>query len=313
MTGNGNLAGRNAFSARRSITIESLPPEKSSTGRSRSAATSRMMWIASDSSSSRCESVRFRFAESLVGALASVMRFRFLPARSAQPKDMQAALGAVAVGPAALATGARQRGVRVADRGVAAIVQRVVGQAPLADVRPAVVVAPVGERIRLPELVRGVPAELRRVRPRRRLVAADAGDPGVEAAERTNERLDLGDREVEVGLGLPELLPVRRGELLGARAFEHLDLRVVALLDLAPELVRLREEVVRVDREDARLRLDAEQQVEQHALFLLEGAGERDLAGELLDAVADDVLGAHRLDGGRIRKRERACRCRRTH
>ena len=58
MTGNGNFAGRNAFSANRSITIESLPPEKSSTGRSRSAATSRMMWIASDSSSSRCESVR---------------------------------------------------------------------------------------------------------------------------------------------------------------------------------------------------------------------------------------------------------------
>ena len=49
--------GRNAFSASRSSTIESLPPEKSSTGRSRSAATSRMMWIASASSSSRCESV----------------------------------------------------------------------------------------------------------------------------------------------------------------------------------------------------------------------------------------------------------------
>ena len=49
---------------------------------------------------------------------------------------------------------------------------------------------------------------------------------------------------------------MRRGELLGARPVEDLDLRVVALLDLAPELVRLREEVVRVDREDARLRLD---------------------------------------------------------
>ena len=34
MTGNGNLPGRNAFSASRSSTIESLPPEKSSTGRS---------------------------------------------------------------------------------------------------------------------------------------------------------------------------------------------------------------------------------------------------------------------------------------
>ena len=58
MTGNGNLPGRNAFSASRSRTIESLPPEKSSTGRSSSAATSRKMWIASASRSSRCVSVR---------------------------------------------------------------------------------------------------------------------------------------------------------------------------------------------------------------------------------------------------------------
>ena len=108
--------------------------------------------------------------------------------------------------------------MRVADRRVAAVVQRVVGQPALADVRPAVVVAPVGERVRLPQLVRRVPAELRRVRARRRLVAADAGDPGVEAAERPDERLDLGDREVEVGLALPELLAVLRGELLGGSA-----------------------------------------------------------------------------------------------
>ena len=57
MIGNGNLPGRNAFSASRSRTIESLPPEKSSTGRSSSAATSRKMWTASDSSSSRCVTV----------------------------------------------------------------------------------------------------------------------------------------------------------------------------------------------------------------------------------------------------------------
>lgn len=35
------------------MTIESLPPENSSTGRSNSAATSRMMWIASASSERR--------------------------------------------------------------------------------------------------------------------------------------------------------------------------------------------------------------------------------------------------------------------
>ena len=208
---------------------------------------------------------------------------------------MQAALGPVAVGPAALAAGAWNRRVGVADRCVAAVVQRVVGEPALPDVRPAVVVAPVDERARLPQLVRGVPAELRRVRTCRRLVAANAGDPAVEVSERADERLDLGDREVQVGLALPELLAVRRLELLGARALEHLDLRVVPLLDLAPELVRLREEVVGVDREDPRLRLDAEEQVEQHALLLLEGAGEREALAEALDQLADQLLGRELL------------------
>ena len=53
MIGNGKRAGRKAFSARRSSTMESLPPEKSSTGRSNSAATSRMMKTDSASRASR--------------------------------------------------------------------------------------------------------------------------------------------------------------------------------------------------------------------------------------------------------------------
>jgi hypothetical protein len=177
--------------------------------------------------------------------------------------------------------------VRVADRLVAAVVQLVVRQAPLADVGPAVLVRPVGERVRLPELVRLVPAELRRVRARRRLVAADPGDPAVEVEERAVQRLELRLREVEVGLRVPE--PV-----LDARALEPLDRRPVAALDLAPVRVRLREEVVRVDREDARLRLELEEHVEQHRLLLLEGAGERDAAWERLEDGAEDLLRAQR-------------------
>jgi hypothetical protein len=42
MIGNGKRAGRNAFSARRSSTIESFPPLNSSTGRSNSATVSRI-------------------------------------------------------------------------------------------------------------------------------------------------------------------------------------------------------------------------------------------------------------------------------
>ena len=52
-SGNGNRPGRKAFSASRSITMESLPPENSSAGLCHSAATSRRMWIDSDSSQSR--------------------------------------------------------------------------------------------------------------------------------------------------------------------------------------------------------------------------------------------------------------------
>ena len=47
---------QNAFWARWSMTTESLPPEKSSTGRSNSAATSRMMWIDSASRVRRWDS-----------------------------------------------------------------------------------------------------------------------------------------------------------------------------------------------------------------------------------------------------------------
>ena len=49
----GTAAGANAFSARCSMTMESLPPENRITGRSNSPATSRKMCTASDSSASR--------------------------------------------------------------------------------------------------------------------------------------------------------------------------------------------------------------------------------------------------------------------
>ena len=52
-TGNGIGCGQQAFEARCKSTSESFPPEKRRAGRSNSATTSRMMWIASDSSVSR--------------------------------------------------------------------------------------------------------------------------------------------------------------------------------------------------------------------------------------------------------------------
>src|SRR6516165_9886141 len=72
MTGNGMSAGAKAFTARCRSTAESFPPEKSSTGRSHSATTSRMMKIAWDSSRSRW-STRTGSAASLAGAAEEVV------------------------------------------------------------------------------------------------------------------------------------------------------------------------------------------------------------------------------------------------
>ncbi|CAM4019011.1 hypothetical protein TSST111916_18345 [Tsukamurella strandjordii] len=63
-TGNGIAAGQKALAARCSMTTESLPPENSSTGRSKEAATSRKMYTASASSSAR-------WAGTVVGAGAT--------------------------------------------------------------------------------------------------------------------------------------------------------------------------------------------------------------------------------------------------
>ena len=49
MMGKGSGAGQKALVATWSMTTESLPPENSKTGRSKLAATSRMMWTASAS------------------------------------------------------------------------------------------------------------------------------------------------------------------------------------------------------------------------------------------------------------------------
>src|SRR5919204_3953788 len=166
----------------------------------------------------------------------------------------------------------------------------------LADVRPAPLVVPVGERARLPQLVLGIPAELRRLRARRRLVAAQPGDPRVETGERTVQRLDLADRAAEVRVPLPELLAVHRRLPSERRPFVDLDLRAVALLDLAPDRVRLRKEDMRVEREHARPRLEREEHVEQDRLLLLKRARERNAAGKLVEQEGENLLRRPGLD-----------------
>src|SRR3954447_13523963 len=103
--------------------------------------------------------------------------------------DVQAALGLGEAGPAALAAGARRRARRAPDRVVALVVQRVVRQVALADPPPHVLLGPLDERVVLPDPALVVELDGLRVRPRRRLLAPDPGDPGVRAGQRALERL----------------------------------------------------------------------------------------------------------------------------
>src|SRR5919204_1711690 len=78
----------------------------------------------------------------------------------------------------------RARAGDAADRAVARLVQRVVRDLVDGDVGPHTLLAPVRERVDLPDAVALRPLELRRARTARGLVAPDARDPGVVRLER---------------------------------------------------------------------------------------------------------------------------------
>src|SRR5919199_4264031 len=108
--------------------------------------------------------------------------------------DVDAALKLLRAGPAAralvLAGADRPCAGDAADRRVAAVVQRVVRDLVDVDVGVDALGLPVDERLDLPDAVALRPLDLLRVRARRALLAADAGDPRVEVGERALERLD---------------------------------------------------------------------------------------------------------------------------
>src|SRR5438045_7032761 len=107
---------------------------------------------------------------------------------------MDAALELVGAGPTAgplfLVGADRPRARNAPDRPVAHVVQRVVRNLVHLNIGPNALLVPVGERMDLPDAVALRPFELRRLGAARRLVAADAGDPGVIRLERAQERLD---------------------------------------------------------------------------------------------------------------------------
>src|SRR4051812_43488659 len=106
---------------------------------------------------------------------------------------MDAAFDLVGVRPAARAlvladdNGTRAR--NAADRRIADVVQRVVGNLVDDDVRLDALRVPVDERLNLPDAVALGPLHALCVLARECLLAADAGDPGAVRLERALERL----------------------------------------------------------------------------------------------------------------------------
>src|SRR3954447_5124604 len=143
---------------------------------------------------------------------------------------MDPALRLGEAGPAALTSGARIRTGCAADRRIALIVQRVVRQVARVDPPPEVLLGPVEERVVLPDPALVVELDRLGVGPRGRLLAADAGDPGVGAAERPFQRGDLA-----LAAAVRRAGPVAGGVL-------DLDIDLETLLEHPPGRKRLREE-----------------------------------------------------------------------
>src|SRR5690348_15439547 len=156
------------------------------------------------------------------------------------------ALDLVRVGPAPCALvlvaahGPRARDAP--DGRVTGVVQRVVRDLVHVDVRVDALCVPVDEGLDLPHVVALAELDPLRVLAREALLAADAGDPGVEVLERALERLHLAHVTAAVGIRLPEIRPLLL-VLLGHRDDVGTDeLEAVLRDEPLARLVRLAEE-----------------------------------------------------------------------
>src|SRR3989442_9209778 len=120
---------------------------------------------------------------------------------------VDAALELVRAGPAprtlvlVLLDGTRAR--NAADGRIARVVQRVVGDLVHDDVGLQTLRIPVDDWMDLPDAVPFGPLDTLSIRPRQRLLAADARNPGVVGSQRTLERLDLADVAAAVRIASP--------------------------------------------------------------------------------------------------------------
>src|SRR3989442_6358318 len=124
-----------------------------------------------------------------------------------------------------------------ADAGIAALVQRVGGDAALLHARPHLFAGPCGERVHLDEAKSRVALDHARSGALGGLVAADGRDPGVELQHLDAKRLDLAQVAALIRRALPErraLLQLLLGD--GERRLDAAHADAVPALQLAPQL-----------------------------------------------------------------------------
>src|SRR5262249_34984185 len=147
-----------------------------------------------------------------------------------------------AAGPRVLPGAHRARAGPAADARIALRVERAHRHVVPAHVVPHRVARPGHERIDLDEPEACVALEDLGPRTIPRLVAADRGDPGLEARARGLQRLDLADRAAAVGIALPQAIAVERPLLLEVEGrADGADLEAIARLEPAPQRVGLGE------------------------------------------------------------------------
>ena len=189
-----------------------------------------------------------------------------------------------------------------ADRRITRVVQRVVRNLVHVDVRLDALGVPVHDGLDLPDAVALRPLDPLCIGPGQRLLAADAGDPGVVRCERSLERLDLANVAATVRLALPQVRPLldrllRDGHDLGA-----LERELVALDEAVARLVGLLEEELGVELDDRDVQAElAEHHVHEHGGLPLPRAGKTHAVTELLVRPEQSLFGRHRLD---VRKLE---------